>query len=148
VGARWTSGSAKSYFYTRIDSDAVALDFRSPFHSDTRFQMLLSAYDPSTKRFALAHSEEFYGRKDAFMRADFRVKLRSNTFYRLTILSPTYSPQERYGAPDTRRLGLAVASITIEGRPFESLADDQVALAMAGSNVAASNPSYVFPILS
>jgi hypothetical protein len=149
VGARWTSGSAKSYFYTRIDSDLLALDFRSPFHSDTTFQVVLSAYDPAKKTFSLAHTEEFYGRKDAFMRVDIPVKLRGNTFYRLTILSPTYSPQERHGAPDTRRLGLAVAEITIEGRPFESLADNQVALAMAGSNAAASNASpYVFPILS
>jgi len=148
VGARWTSGSAKSYFYTRIDSDVLALDFRSPFHSDTRFRALVSAYDPATKEFTLVHSEEFYGRKDAFMRVDIPAKLRGNTFYRLTILSPTFSPQERYGSPDTRRLGLAVAGITIEGRPFESLADDQVALAMAGSNADASNASsYIFPIL-
>jgi organic radical activating enzyme len=148
VGARWTSGSAKSYFYTRIDSDVVALDFRSPFHSDTRFQVLLSAYDPGTKKFILAHSEEFYGRKDALMRVDIPVKLRGNTFYRLTILSPTYSPQERHGSPDARRLGLAVAGITIEGRPFESLADDQLALTLAGSNAAASAASsYIFPIL-
>jgi hypothetical protein len=149
VGARWTSGSAKSYFYTRIDSDVLALDFHSPFHSDTRFQILLSAYDPATKKFSLARSEEFYGTRDAFTCVDIPVKLRGGIFYRLTILSPTFSPQELYGSPDTRRLGLAVSEITIEGRPFESLADDQVALAMAGSDAAASSgSSYAFPILS
>lgn len=148
VGARWTSGSAKSYFYTRIDSNVLTLDFRSPFHSDTRFQALLSAYDPATKKFTLAHSEEFYGRRDIFVRTAISVRLLATTFYRLTILSPTYSPQERCPSPDTRRLGLAVAGITLEGRPFESLSDEEVALAMATSNAAASNASsYVFPIL-
>ena len=29
VGARWTMGSAKSYFYTRIEVEQLALDIRS-----------------------------------------------------------------------------------------------------------------------
>jgi hypothetical protein len=149
VGARWTSGSAKSYFYTRIESDVLAVDFRSPFPPDTKFQIVLSTYDPATKQFSVDLSEEFYGRKDTLMRVDIPVKLLNNTFYRLTILSPTYSPKEVYGSQDTRRLGLAVAAITLDGRPFEKLADEQVAFALAGSNSVASNSSsYVFPILS
>jgi len=149
VGARWTTGSAKSYFYTRIESDVLAMDLRSPFPSDTKFQILLSAYDPATKQFSLEVSEDFYGRKDALMRVDIPAKLRNNTFYRLTILSPTYSPKEVYGSPDTRRLGLAVATIMLDGSPFESLADDRAAFSLAGTSSAASNvPSYVFPILS
>jgi hypothetical protein len=149
VGARWTAGSAKSYFYTRIESDLLAMDFRSPFASDTKFQILLSAYDPATKQFSLEVSEDFYGTKDTLMRVDIPAKLRNNTFYRLTILSPTYSPKEVYGSPDTRRLGLAVAAITLDGRPFESLADEQVAFSLPGANSAPSNaPHYVFPMLT
>jgi organic radical activating enzyme len=150
VGGRWTSGSAKSYFYTRIESVALSMEFRSPFSSGTKFHMLLSAYDPAAKQFSLDHSEEFYGRKDQLVRVDMPVKLRRNTFYRLTILSPTFSPKELYGAPDTRRLGLAVAAIRIGGRPYENLAAvDEAAFALAGAPPLASNPSaYTFPILS
>ena len=149
VGARWTTGSAKSYFYTRIEVDQLTLDFRSPFTSATKLQILLSSYDPDTKQFSLEHSEEFYGRKDRLMRVDFPVNLKKNTFYRLTILSPTYSPKEVYGSPDARRLGIAVATITCEGRPYQELAESDVALALAGSTAAAANSSaYTFPILS
>jgi len=149
VGARWTTGSAKSYFYTRIEVDQLTLDFRLPFTSATKLQILLSSYDPDTKQFSLEHSEEFYGRKDRLMRVDFPVNLKKNTFYRLTILSPTYSPKEVYGSPDARRLGIAVATITCEGRPYQELAESDVALALAGSTAAAANSSaYTFPILS
>ncbi len=149
VGARWTSGSAKSYFYARMDADALSMRFRSPFHSDTRFQFLLSAYDPGTKKFSLTLSEEFYGTKDRMETVDIPVKLRRDTFYRVTILSPTYSPKELYGSPDTRRLGLAVAEIRLAGRPYQNLGEDAVALALAGSSAAASSSSaYTFPILS
>jgi len=149
VGGRWTSGSAKSYFYTRIESLVLAMEFRSPFSSETKFQALLSAYDPATKQFSLDHSEEFYGRKDQLVRVDMPVKLRGNTFYRLTILSPTFSPKELYGAPDTRRLGLAVATIRLGGRPYENLVEEEAVFALAGALPSASNSSaYTFPILS
>jgi len=149
VGARWTMGSAKSYFYTRIEVDQLALDFRSPFPPDTRLQILLSSYDPATKKFSLEICEEFYGRKDQLMRIDFPVKLKRDTFHRLTILSPTYSPQEVHASPDTRRLGIAVAAITCEGRAYQDLAESDVALALAGSTaVAANSPAYTFAILS
>ncbi len=149
VGARWTSGSAKFYFYTRLDADVLSMRFRSPFHSETRFQILLSAYDPATKQFSLALSEEIYGRKDQMVTVDIPVKLRRDTFYRVTILSPTYSPKELYGSSDTRRLGLAVAAIHLDGRPYENLGEDEVALALAGSRPAASSSTaYTFPILS
>jgi hypothetical protein len=149
VGARWTMGGAKAYFYPRIEVNQLTLDFRSPFHSATKMQILVSSYDQATKQFSLEHSEEFYGRKDQLMRVDFPVKLRRDTFHRLTILTPTYSPQERYGSPDARRLGIAVAAITCEGRPYKDLAESDVALALAGSTAAASNSSaYSFPILS
>jgi organic radical activating enzyme len=148
VGGRWTAGSAKSYFYTRIEAVVLSMEFRSPFSSGTKFHVLLSAYDPATKQFALDHSEEFYGRKDQLVRVDIPVKLRGNTFYRMTVLSPTFSPKELYGAPDTRRLGLAVAAIRLGGRPYENLAVDEAALLLAGAPPSASNPSvYTFPIL-
>src|SRR5690242_4575655 len=41
IGGRWTSGSAQSYFYTRIESVVLSMEFRSPFPSATKFQMLL-----------------------------------------------------------------------------------------------------------
>jgi organic radical activating enzyme len=149
VGARWTTGSAKAYFYTRIEVDRLMLDFRSSFPASTQFQILLSSYDPATKLFSLEHSEEFYGRKDQLICADFPLKLQKNTFYRLNILSPTYSPREQHGSPDSRRLGLAVAAITCGGRAFEDFAKSDVALALAGSTaVAANSPAYTFPILS
>jgi hypothetical protein len=148
IGGRWTSGSAQSYFYTRIESVVLSMEFRSPFPSATKFQMLLSAYDPATKQFSLEHSEKLYGRKDQLMRADIPVKLRRNTFYRLTILSPTFSPQEFYGAPDTRRLGLAVSAIRLGGRPYGDAAVE-ACLNFAGAPSAPSSAAaYAFPILS
>jgi organic radical activating enzyme len=149
VGARWTMGSAKSYFYTRIEVEQLALDIRSPFPSATKFQILLSSYNPVTKEFSHDICEEFCGRKDRLMRVDVPVKLKKNTFYRLTILSPTYSPKEVYGSLDGRRLGIAVAAISCEGRPYQELAESDIALALAGSTAAAANSSaYAFPILS
>lgn len=149
TGGRWTSGSAKSYFFTRIDSVVLSLDFRSPFPSGTRFQLLLSSYDPSTKTFSLERSEEFFGRKDQVARADVLVKLRGNTFYRLTILSPTFSPKELYGAPDARRLGLAVTAIRLGGHPFENLAEAQTSLIPEDVPPSSSTtPAYTFSILS
>ena len=40
------------------------------------------------------------------MRVDIPAKLRNNTFYKLTILSPTYSPQEVYGSPGYAKTGV------------------------------------------
>jgi hypothetical protein len=148
VGGRWSSGSAKSYFYTRIKSVVLSMEFRSPFSSGTKFQAVLSAYDPATKRFSLDHSEEFYGRKDQLVRVDLPAKLRGNTFYRLTISSPTFSPQDLYGAPDTRRLGLAVSAIRLGGRPYENLALDETTLAFVAPPSLPRPSAYTFPILS
>jgi len=79
---------------------------------------------------------------------DFPVKLRRATFHRITLLSPTFVPHEPYGTPDTRRLGLAVASNSIEGRPYEDV-DMQYAQALAGAvGAAQASQSYSFPILS
>jgi organic radical activating enzyme len=148
IGARWSAGSAKSFFYTRIESVVLSMEFRSPFSSGTKFQALISAYDPATKQFSLDHSEEFYGRKDQMVRVDLPVKLRRNSFYRLTILSPTFSPSELYGAPDTRRLGLAVSAIRLGGRPYENDSELDPAFALAGPPPSVTNPSsYIFPIL-
>ena len=149
VGGRWTAGSAKSYFYTRIDSMFLAIDFRSPFPSGLKFQALLSAYDPVTKSFTLEHSTEFQGRKDLASRVDIPVKLRRNTFYRLIILSPTFSPKELYGSADERRLGLAISAIRLGGQPYEELAELQTSLDVSSVPLSVSNPpAYSFPILS
>ena len=149
VGARWTSGSAKSYFYTRIECDSLVMKFRSPFPSDTKFLILLSSYDPATKQFTLEESAEFYGRKDQMMIEVIPVKLRRDTFYRLTILSPTFTPKELYGALDERRLGLAVADLRLEGRPYENIGETKMAFAIPGGLPAdAKTSAYTFPILS
>jgi len=149
VGARWTAGDANAYFYSRIDSDVLAMQFRSPFPSGTKFQILLSAYNPATKEFSLDQCEEFYGRKDQMVSVDIPVRLRRNTFYRLSILSPTFSPKDLYGSPDTRRLGLAVAALRLDGRPYETLAEGEAAFGLASSIAAnSSQPAYTFPILS
>ena len=109
----------------------------------------MSAYNPATKEFSLDQCEEFYGRKDQMVSVDIPVRLRRNTFYRLSILSPTFSPKDLYGSPDTRRLGLAVAALRLDGRPYENLADNEAALGLAGSIAAnSSQPAYTFPILS
>jgi organic radical activating enzyme len=128
-GGRWTGGSAKSYFYTRIETMALAMEFQSPFPSDTKFQLLLSAYNPVTRQFSLQHAEEFYGRKNQLVRVDIPVNLRRNTFHRLSLLSPTFIPKQMYGSPDERKLGLAVTSLSLGGRPFAELAADEAALA-------------------
>ena len=149
VGGRWTTGCAKSYFYTRIESMVLQMEFRSPFSSGTRFQFHLSAYDPARKQFSLDQSEVFYGRKDQLARVDIPVKLQKKTFYRLTILSPTFRPKELDGAPDERKLGLAVASIRLGGRPYENLAEEEAAFALVAAPPSASTPSpYTFQILT
>ncbi|HWZ56739.1 MAG TPA: radical SAM/SPASM domain-containing protein [Verrucomicrobiae bacterium] len=149
VGGRWTSGNAKSYFYTRLEAESLQIRFRSPFHSATKFQLLVSAYDPTTKKFGLEMTEEFYGEKDRMVELEVPARLRRNSFYQLAILSPTYSPQEMHGSPDRRRLGLAVASMRLRGRPYENLADGNSALNFAGGPAAASNaPAHQFPILA
>ena len=149
VGGRWTAGSAKSYFYTRIESMFLAIEFRSPFPSGLKFQALISGYDPVTKKFSLEHSVEFQGRKDLASRVNIPVKLRRNTFYRLTILSPTFSPKELYGSTDERRLGLAISSIRLGGQPYAELAELKTSPAVSGVPLAVSNPpAYSFPILS
>jgi hypothetical protein len=149
LGGRWTAGSAKSYFYTRIESAKLELQFQSPFLSGTKFQALFSAYDPITKQFSLDHSETFYGTKDRMVRVEIPVKLRKNTFYRLTILSPTFSPMDLYCSLDTRRVGLAVTSMRLGGRPYEGLAVKEGAFALAGAAHSAPTPSaYAFPILN
>jgi MoaA/NifB/PqqE/SkfB family radical SAM enzyme len=148
VGGRWTSGNAKSYFYTRIDADSLEIRFRSPFHSATKFQILLSARDSATGKFLLEKAGEFYGEQDRMVELEIPVKLRRNTFYQSAILSPTLSPKEAYGSPDERRLGLAVASMRLLGRPYENLGDGNLAAALAAGPALGSNaPAYTFPIL-
>jgi hypothetical protein len=148
-GGRITAGNAKSYFYTRIESVVLVMELRSPFPSGTKFQILLSAYDPATKIFSLEQSDVFHAVKDLFVRVDIPAKLRRDTFYRLTILSPTFSPKELYGLPDERRFGLEVSSIRLGGHPYEDLAAEEPALAFAGAPPSGSTASaYTFPILS
>ena len=128
----------------------MELQFQSPFSSEAEFRVVLSAYDPATKQFSLDHVETFYGAKDRMATVDFPIKLRRNTFYRLTILSPTFTPKDLYGSPDTRRLGLAVTNIRLGGRPFENIAVDGAALAFSAPppSSASAPSSYNFPILS
>lgn len=148
-GGRWTGGSAKSYFYTRMEVDSLAIEFRSPFPSDIAFQALVSAYDPATRSFALEESAEFYGRRDRMVREKIPLKLRGNTFYRLTLLSPTFVPKELYGSQDERRLGLAVVSLMLAGRPFEALSSRLARQPAPDAGMAEqSSPAYQFPILS
>lgn len=149
MGGRWTGGSAKSYFYTRLEAESLEIAFRSPFPSDTAFRALLSAYDPSTKKFSLEQSEEFYGQRECMVREEIPLKLRRETFYRLTFLSPTFAPKALYGSGDERRLGLAVTSLRLTGRPFENNSTIDSARPLAGSAVPDSiSPAYTFPILS
>jgi hypothetical protein len=149
IGGRWTAGNAKSYFYTRLQSMVLELQFQSPFPSDTKFQLLLSAYDPATKLFSLEQSAEFRGRQEQLARVNLPVNLRKSTFYRLTILSPTFCPKEIYGSEDTRRLGLAIISLRLGGRPYEDLSEqDKVATLMAAPPAVSSASAYTFPILS
>jgi hypothetical protein len=55
----------------------------------------------------------------------------------------------RPGSPDERRLGLAVTSLRLSGRPFEELPVGEPELTLVGAPAPAANPSvYSFPILS
>jgi MoaA/NifB/PqqE/SkfB family radical SAM enzyme len=148
VGGRWTAGNAKSYFYTRLETESLEIRFRSPFHSSVKFQLLLSAYDPASKKFTLEAAEDFYGEKDRMVDVGFPTKLRPNTFYQVALLSPTFSPKDTYGSGDARRLGLAVTSLSLRGRPYKNLVEDKPAVNVAGTLAAgASAPAYTFPIL-
>ncbi len=149
TGGRWTSGNAKSYFYTRIDASSLAMKFMSPFPSATRLHFLLSSYEPASKTFSVEKSADFYGEKDRIVDLQIAAKLRRDAFYQFTILSPTFSPKEAYGGLDTRRLGLAVASLQLRGRPYENLPLENLASGFAGATASGSAaPAYSFPILS
>jgi len=76
------------------------------------------------------------------------VKLRRNTFYQLTILSPTYSPKQLLGSPDPRKLGLAVASLSLRGRPYKNQTEDRSVANFAGAPATSNASAYQFPILA
>ena len=111
--------------------------------------MLLSSYNRVTTKFILETSEGFYGEKDRMVDVEFPVKLRGNTFHQLMILSPTFSPKEVYGSPDTRRLGLGITSMWLNGRPYKNLAAGGTASNFTGAPGVTPEPAgYPFPILA
>jgi len=148
TGARWTTGNAKAYFYTRIEADKLVMEFRSPFSPDIKFQILISAYDPTAKQFSLERTHTFHGGKNKMMLLTIPVMLRGNTFYRLSILSPTFSPKESPGSGDTRQFGLAVASISLSGRACQGQDAGDASFVLPGAPpLGANSQAYTFPIL-
>ena len=113
---RWTDGNAKAYFYNRLDTTELRLDFYSPHRSETKFRLILSEYDPVGKSFTTKLSHDFYGEHGKYSSSSLGVQLAPLAFYRLTLLSPSFAPEPQ--SKDSRRLGIAVASMELRGQPL------------------------------
>jgi len=113
---RWTDGNAKAYFYNRLDATELRLDFFSPHRSETKCRLILSEYDPVGKSFTTKLSHDFYGEQGKYSSLSLPVQLKPLAFYRLTLLSPSFTPEAQ--SKNSRRLGIAVASMELRGQPL------------------------------
>jgi radical SAM protein with 4Fe4S-binding SPASM domain len=116
---RWTNGNANAYFVARIDASELSISFRSLLPSDTRFELILSRLDDPVKQtFATELHAEFWGVSGQTSDLTIPVQLQRAGFYRLTLVSPSFVPDETIHNGDQRRLGIAVTSIKLVGRPY------------------------------
>jgi hypothetical protein len=110
-GGRWSKGEGWAYVYVRIPARSLKVEFFSPFDDSSEFGLDIESFQPESRTFRPAASFVFRGRKGrpSEFRADFVFQ--PGGFYRLTLRSPVFMPDDELHNGDTRRLGLAVHSI-------------------------------------
>jgi len=112
-GWSWTKGRAWAYVYSRIAARSLKLSFLSPFEEAVPLELALSAYDQHTDDFAPAASFPFRGRKDIPSEFKAAFDFMQGRLYRIQIDSPVFVPDQVSPNGDTRRLGIAVFSMTL-----------------------------------
>jgi hypothetical protein len=112
-GGRWTKGRSWAYVYGRIAARSLKLSFLSPFEEALPLELAVSVYDQHTDDFAPAASFPFRGRKDIPSEFVAAIDFVPGRLYRIQIDSPVFVPDEVSHNGDTRRLGIAVFSMTL-----------------------------------
>jgi hypothetical protein len=112
-GGRWTKGRAWAYVYGRIAARSLRLSFLSPAEETVPLELTVSVYDPHTDDFAPVASFPFRGRKDIPSEFEAAFDFAPGRLYRIQIDSPAFVPDEVSHNGDTRRLGIAVFSMTL-----------------------------------
>ncbi len=114
VGGRWTNGKAWAYVYARIPARKIHLSFRSDFEDGVPILVAISAYDPDSDGFPeVSASRRLAGRKEQTIAFEADFDFLPGRLYRIEIDSPSFVPDDILHNGDTRRLGLAVFSISI-----------------------------------
>ena len=102
----------------RLPARRIRLAFRSDFEDDAPLRLAVSAYDREAGVFpAVSASWPLAGRKGRPAVFEAGFDFLSDRLYRIEIESPSFVPDETLGNGDTRRLGLAVYSISIGTPP-------------------------------
>ena len=112
-GGRWTKGTSWAYIYGRIAGRSLKLSFLSPFEEAVPLELDVSVYDQHMDDFAPAASFPFQGRKDIPSEFEAAFDFVPGRLYRIQIDSPVFVPDEVSHNGDTRRLGIAVFSMTL-----------------------------------
>jgi hypothetical protein len=112
-GGRWSKGEGRAYVYARIPARSVALEYFSPFADGAEFRLDVETFLPGNRTFRPAVSFPFRGSRGrlAEFRADFAFH--PGEFYRLTLHSPVFRPDDELHNGDIRSLGLAVLRIEL-----------------------------------
>jgi hypothetical protein len=114
IGGRWTNGKAWAYVLARIPARRIRLSFRSDFAAEAALKLVISPYDPASDGFPqAAASFPIIGRKGEKTAFEAAYEFEVGRLYRLEIDSPFFVPDETMPNGDSRRLGLAVFSISL-----------------------------------
>ncbi len=111
-GGRWTKGRAWAYLYSRIPARSLKLSFLSRFEEAALLELTVSAYDEAADNFVPAASFPFRGHKGIPSEFVASFDFVPGRLYRIQIDSPVFVPDEASHNGDTRRLGIAVFSMT------------------------------------
>ena len=115
-GGRWSKGEGRAYVYARIPARSAFVEYFSPFADSAEFRLDVDSFQPESRTFRPAASFPFRGSqgRPAEFRADFAFQ--PGGFYRLTLHSPVFTPDDDLHNGDIRRLGLAVFGIELRTR--------------------------------
>jgi hypothetical protein len=113
-GGRWTDGKGWAYVFARVPARRIRLTFRSDFEDDVPLKLAVSEYDPASGDFSKpAASWPMRGRKGEPVDFEAPFAFEPGRFYRVEIASPSFVPEDYQHNGDTRRLGLAVFSLSL-----------------------------------
>jgi len=114
IGGRWTNGKAWAYVFVRFPARRIRFSFRSSFNVEDLLRLIISEYDPVAYGFpVMAASYPIYGRKGEKIDFEAAFDFIPGRLYRLEIESPFFIPDATLHNGDTRRLGLALFSISL-----------------------------------